>query len=105
MKKLLLLVLVLSLILPIGFAEDVELTEGQEAGMAKIKTSILQIYEMVKWVATAIGALMLAFVGMKFMTSGNDPHARNEAKTMATYIVIGLIVIWLAGPVAETLVF
>lgn len=109
MKKLLVAVLVLTLFLVPVFAqessEDTNLTSTQKEGMEKIKTSILQIYEMVKWIATAVGALMLAFTGMKFMTSGNDPNARNEAKTMATYIIIGLVIIWLAGPIAQTLVF
>lgn len=101
--KVLLLVMVL-LMASTVFAQA-DLTPEQQEAMGEVESAIWSMYAMFRLIATAIGALMLAFTGMKFMTSGNDPMARNEAKNMATYVVIGLVLIWLAEPIARALVF
>lgn len=104
-KKIGIVLLVLMLALPAVLAQDVELTAEQQEAKEKLENAVWVIYDIFKYVATAAGALLIAFSGLKFMSSGNDPMQRNQAKTWITYIIIGLILIWLAPVIAQALVF
>jgi len=57
---------------------------------------VMKIYNLVKYFASAIAVLVLLFAGITYIMSGDDPAKREQAKNMAMYVVIGLIVIWLA---------
>jgi type IV secretory pathway VirB2 component (pilin) len=57
---------------------------------------VMKIYNLVKYFASAIAVVVLLFAGITYILSGNDPGKREQAKNMAMYVVIGLIVIWLA---------
>lgn len=59
-----------------------------------ILAPVWMVYNLVKYVATAVAALFLVFAGVKYMMSGNDVGARDNAKQMVAYVIIGLIVIW-----------
>lgn len=48
------------------------------------------------YIATVVAVIILAIAGISFMTSGTDPKKRDTAKGMATYVVLGLLVIWAA---------
>lgn len=104
-KAIALVLLALLFITPMILAQEVVLTPEQEEAKQKLENAIWVIYDIFKYVATAAGALMIAFAGLKFMSSGDDPMARNQAKNWITYIVIGLILIWLAPVIAKALVF
>ena len=104
-KKIGIVLLVLMLALPVVLAQDVELTAEQQEAKEKLENAVWVIYDIFKYVATAAGALLIAFSGLKFMSSGNDPMQRNQAKTWITYIIVGLILIWLAPVIAQALVF
>ena len=62
----------------------------------KILEPVMKIYNLVKYVATAIAVLVLLFAGITYMTAGADPKKRDTGKQMATYVVIGLVIIWAA---------
>ncbi|MEC8339027.1 MAG: pilin [Nanoarchaeota archaeon] len=88
--------IVLLLLIPFATFADEEISDEDKAKFEEITSPITKIYNLVKYVATAIASLMLLFSGIIFMTSGSDKNKRDNAKDMATYVIIGLIVIWVA---------
>jgi len=78
---------------------DQEISPADQAKFDEILKPVMKIYNLVKYAATIIAALVLLFAAISFMTSGSDPRKRDVAKDMAMYVVIGLVVIW-AAPLA-----
>ncbi|MBU0758386.1 MAG: pilin [Nanoarchaeota archaeon] len=70
----------------------------------QILEPVMKVYNFVKYAATVVAVVFLVFAGVTFITSGNDQGKRNQAKMMGTYIIIGLIVIWVAPLVVQYLV-
>ena len=104
-KKLAVVFLALMFLAPMVLSQDVTLTPEQQEAKDQLENAVWVIYDIFKYVATAVGALLIAFAGLKFMGAGNDPMQRNQAKTWITYIVVGLVLIWLAPVIAQALVF
>ena len=65
---------------------------------------VMKIYNLVKYFASAIAVVVLLFAGITYIMSGNDPGKREQAKNMAMYVIIGLIVIWLAPLIVNFIV-
>jgi type IV secretory pathway VirB2 component (pilin) len=65
---------------------------------------VLKIYNLVKYAASALAVVILLFAGISYMTSGADPGARERAKSMAMYVIIGLVVIWAAPLIVNFIV-
>ena len=72
------------------------LTPEEQATFDHILEPVMRIYNLVKYVATGIAALVLLLAGIHYMTSGSDPKKRDNAKSMGMYVVIGLVIIWAA---------
>jgi type IV secretory pathway VirB2 component (pilin) len=70
----------------------------------QILEPVMKIYNLVKYVASVIAALALLFAGITYMMSGSDPKKRDNAKSMAMYVIIGLVVIWAAPLVVNLIV-
>jgi len=107
MKKLLALVLCgLLIALPAVLAVDFggTISPGDQATFDQILEPVMKVYNFVKYAATVLAVLFLVFAGITFIMSGNDQAKRESAKTMAAYIVIGLIIIWVAPLVVQYLV-
>ena len=81
-----------------------ELSAEDEAAFDEILDPIMDIYNFIKYIATAIAAFVLVGAGIMFMMSGSDPSQRNKAKGMVTYVVIGLVIIWIAPLIVGFLV-
>ncbi len=62
----------------------------------QILQPVWKIYNFVKYIATAIAAVVMVIAGIGFMTSGNDMMKRENAKNTIGYVVVGLIIIWAA---------
>ena len=75
-------------------AEDI--SEEDKEKYDQVLEPITKIYNFVKYAATVIASLFLVFAGVTFITAGSDMNKRESAKTMATYVLVGLIVIWAA---------
>ena len=86
----------------IDFDDDIS-SEDQDT-FDKILEPVMKVYGLVKYAASAIAVLVLLFAGISYMTSGSDPRKRDQAKNMATYVVIGLFVIWAAPMVVNFIV-
>jgi|SRR3989338_2898256 len=70
----------------------------------QILEPVMKIYNLVKYAATVLAVVILLFAGISYMISGGDPGKREKAKSMAMYVVIGLIVIWAAPLVVNFIV-
>jgi type IV secretory pathway VirB2 component (pilin) len=93
-----LILLVLLLAMPIALAVDFNsaVSASDQQTFDQILEPVMKVYNFVKYAATVVAVLFLVFAGITFIISGNDQAKRESAKTMATYIVIGLIIIWVA---------
>lgn len=74
-----------------------------EPTTADITEPLTKIYDLLKAAVSVVGIIALTFAGAKFMFSGDNMQAREAAKNMATYAVIGLVVIWVAPLVVSYL--
>jgi type IV secretory pathway VirB2 component (pilin) len=99
-KNTLMLVLVLGLLLgvPTALAVDFNSTISSQDQQTfdQILAPVMKVYNFIKYAATVVAVLFLVFAGITFITSGSDQAKRESAKMMATYVVIGLIIIWVA---------
>lgn len=99
---LLLMLLFLPSVMAVDF--DEELSSEDKATFDGILEPVMKIYNFIKYSATAIAVLFLVFAGVNFITSGGDQAKREQSKNMATYIIIGLVVIWIAPLLVNFLV-
>lgn len=99
-----LLVLVF-MILPVVMAVDLgqELSSEDKASFDEMLTPVIKIYNFIKYVASVVAALFLLFAGITYMTSGSDPKKRDQAKNMASYVIIGLVIIWVTPLIVQFL--
>jgi len=71
-----------------------EPSDAEKAQFDTILSPVMKVYNLVKYSATAIAALMLMFAGISYMSSGNDPKKRDTSKSMASFVIIGMVLIW-----------
>ena len=64
---------------------------------------ICKLYGLIQLFATVGGVLVAAYAGFHLATS-HDIIERNNAKTMLSGVVIGLIIVWLAPLLVKNLV-
>lgn len=90
--------LILLLALPVIYAIDLNqpVSAADQATFDQMLQPVMKIYSFVKYIASVLAALCLLFAGITYMISGDDPKKRDQAKNMATYVIIGLIIIWAA---------
>ena len=72
------------------------ITAQEQATFDQILQPVLRIYNFVKYIVSIIAAFFLLYAGISYMTSGGDPRQRENAKNIALYVIIGLLVIWAA---------
>ncbi|MCF7861837.1 pilin [Candidatus Woesearchaeota archaeon] len=106
MRWLSLVVLALIIAMPMVAAVDFDsdLSDDDKATFDEILEPVMKIYNFVKYAATVLAVVVLLFAGVSYMTSGSDPRKREQAKSMAMYVIIGLIVIWAAPLIVNFIV-
>jgi len=67
-----------------------------EADIEQITAPLNRIYDLVKAVISVVAILAITFAGAKFMFSGDNVQAREGAKSMVGYAVVGLVIVWVA---------
>jgi hypothetical protein len=75
-----------------------------QATFDQILTPVMKIYNLIKYVASALAGIALLGSGITYMTAGSDPKKRDNAKAMTMYVLIGLAVIWAAPFVVSLIV-
>lgn len=83
---------------------DTTISDADKAKFDQILTPVTKIYNLIKYSATLVAVIALLFAGINYMFSGNDIKKRDTSKNMATYVLIGLIVIWAAPFVVNLLI-
>jgi len=87
-------ILAMQVVVAVDFNQDI--SSQDQATFDQILNPVMKIYNLIKYSATAIAVMVLLFAGVSYMLSGDNPAKREQAKSMITYVVIGLIVIWVA---------
>ncbi len=97
------IILIVSLFSSLVIAIDLNepISPEDQATFDSILEPVMKIYNLVKYSATAIAAIMLLFAGTSYMTAGNDTKKRDTSKSIAMYVIIGLVIIW-ATPIFIT---
>jgi len=65
---------------------------------------VMKIYNFIKYIASVVAGIFLLYSGIAYMTSGSDPKKREQSKSIAAYVIIGLIIIWAAPVIVGLLV-
>lgn len=68
-----------------------------------ITEPITKIYDLVKAVISILGILAITVAGGYYMFSGSNIQHRENAKSMASYAVVGLVLVWIAPLVVNYL--
>lgn len=91
------LILALLFVLPtivIAVDFDQQPSAEDKAKFDQILEPVMKIYNLVKYIASALAGVALLVAGITYMVSGSDPKKRDSAKSMGMYVIIGLLVIW-----------
>lgn len=75
---------------------DQELSDEDKETFDGILAPVMKVYNFVKYAATVLAVLAFIFAGVTFIISGNDQAKREQAKKTGIYVIIGLIIIWVA---------
>ena len=75
---------------------DQDLSDEDKETFDEILNPVMKIYNLVKYSATVLAVVVLLFAGVTYLTSGSNPAKREQAKSMITYVIVGLMVIWVA---------
>jgi uncharacterized membrane protein len=89
------------LVMAVDFGE--EISPEDKATFDRILEPVMKVYNFIKYAATVLAVVFLVFAGVSFLTSGGDSAKREQAKSMAMYIIVGLIIIWVAPIVVQYL--
>ena len=106
MKPIFLVLFLALMIVPIVLAYDFndKPSADEKSLFDNFLEPLMRIYRFIKYVATAIGVLVITIAGIVAITSGNDPERRNKAKEMIGYVLIGILIIWLAPLIVQIVV-
>lgn len=98
------LLLAFFLTTPIVYAADLntEITEEEKQQFDEILVPVMKVYNFIKYAVSVIAVIALLFAGINYMFSGSDIRKRDTSKNMASYVIIGLVIIW-AAPFAVNL--
>ena len=69
---------------------------AQESNVNDIVAPITKIYNLVKGVVSVLGIIAITVAGAYYMFSGSNIQARENAKSMVAYSVVGLVLVWVA---------
>ena len=102
MKFVILILIILSSGLVLGAIDfNEELTNAERQQFDEILAPVMKIYNFIKYAATVIGVLMMMFSGITFIMANGEQAKKEKAKHMATGVIVGLIVIWIAPLVVQ----
>lgn len=92
-------------IIPMVVAVEFEpITPEEQQTFDEILVPVLRVYNMIKYISSAIAALVLLIAGAMYISSGSDPKKRDNAKVTCMYVLIGLALIWAAPLVVNFIV-
>ncbi len=96
MKAIILIFIHIILLSSLCFAE----TNSQ---VDKIKEPVTKIYDLMKSLISVLGIIAITAAGAMYMFSGSNIQTRENAKSMVSYAVVGLVLVWVAPLVVNYL--
>lgn len=66
------------------------------ATVADITAPITRIYDLIKGIVAVIGIIAITIAGALYMFSGSNIQQRENAKSMVSYAIVGLVLVWVA---------
>ena len=66
------------------------------ASVSDVTAPITKIYDLVKGVVAIIGIIAITVAGAMYMFSGSNIQHRENAKSMVSYSIVGLVLVWVA---------
>ena len=73
---------------------DEPISSTEKQAFDKILEPVSKIYKMLKYGVSLVAAIYLLIAAVQFIASGNDLRLRNDAKTRATFVFIGMTILW-----------
>jgi RsiW-degrading membrane proteinase PrsW (M82 family) len=86
MKNKILLLTIVLLVSQVAFAATVQ----------DITAPINRIYDLIKGIISVIGIIAITIAGAMYMFSGSNIQNRENAKSMVSYAIVGLVLVWVA---------
>ena len=80
-----------------------KLLSGEDA-VNDIKNTIGKVTELIQLIGACIGVAVLSAGGVMFMTAGDSPEKKEQAKQVLTMAVVGLLVILIAPSIVGFIV-
>ncbi len=71
--------------------------------VSEITAPLTKIYDLMKAIISVIGVIAITGAGAMYMLSGSNIQNRESAKAMASYAVVGLVLVWVAPLVVNYL--
>ena len=75
-------------------ALDDSISNSEKQTFDKILEPVAKVYKMFKYGVSLVAAIYLLVAAVQFMASGNDQRMRNDAKTRATCVFVGMAMLW-----------
>jgi RsiW-degrading membrane proteinase PrsW (M82 family) len=69
---------------------------AQSTSVSDITAPITKIYDLVKGAVSILGIIAITIAGAWYMFSGNNIQQRESAKSMVSYAIVGLVLVWVA---------
>lgn len=73
------------------------------ASVSDITAPVTKIYDLIKNVVSVLGIIAITVAGAMYMFSGSNIQSRENAKSMVSYAIIGLVLVWVAPLVVNYL--
>ena len=67
-----------------------------ETTTAEITAPLTKILQLVQAIVSIVAVIAITIGGARYMFSGDNIQAREGAKNMLSYAIVGLVVIWIA---------
>ena len=64
-----------------------------------IMAPVNKIYDLIKSIVSVLGIIAITVAGSMYMFAGGNMMARENAKSMVSYAVVGIVLVW-AAPLA-----
>ena len=81
----------------IGLAQDDgDTSTGVNRAASGINCVLCRVANLIFLIVAALAAIVIILAGLKWLTSGDDPGARNAAKTAIVSAFVGIVIIFVA---------
>ena len=75
---------------------DTQISSQDQAAFDQMLSPVMKIYNFVKYAASVVAVVVMLIAGIMFMASGSDIKKRDNAKSMAGMVIVGLLGVWIA---------